>query len=96
MGLMKSYRRYCHRMRMNERVLGNGQLESVWRYKQEAQPGTALPASFPFRTALAAAGYTTIEDLNGADECELQEIALLGVFDAQAVIAAITTLLPSP
>jgi len=92
MGLLKIYRRYCHRMRMNERRLGNGQLESVWRYKQEAQPGNGLPSTFPFLTTLSDAGYTTREDLDGADLYELYAIAGLGQRDAQVVLDAFAAL----
>jgi hypothetical protein len=96
MGLLKIYRRYCHRMRMNARATGEGQLEGVWRYKQEAQPGVALPAKFPFLAELALGGYTTIEDLDGADTYELQRIAKLAKADAETVLTALTPLLPSP
>lgn len=96
MGLLKIYRRYCHRERMNARVLGNGQLESVWRAKQEAQPGNALPSTFPFLTALTTGGYTTREDLDGADLYELQAIALLAKRDAQVVLDAYAALPPLP
>lgn len=83
-------------MRMNERAMQNGQLEAVWKYKQEAQPGTALPATFPFLADLALSGYTTREDLNGADEYELKRIALLDSIAAQTVLYAFAHLPPLP
>lgn len=83
-------------MRMNERAMGNGQLEAVWKSKQEAQPGTALPAKFPFLIDLAAGGYTTREDLDGADEYELKAIAKLDALSAQAVLYAFAHLPPLP
>jgi len=43
----------------------------VWRAKQEAVPGVALAATFPYLSKLAECGYTTEEDLDGADEAEL-------------------------
>ena len=43
----------------------------MWRAKQEAQPGTALPADFPYLSRLAAEGYTTVHDLDGADVEEM-------------------------
>jgi hypothetical protein len=50
-----------------------GGIEAVFRAKQEAIPATALPADFPFLGRLAAVGYTTIDDLHGADGEELSE-----------------------
>lgn len=46
-------------------------LSGAYRSKQEAEPGTDLPAGFVLKTELAALGYTTVEDLDGADEQEL-------------------------
>jgi hypothetical protein len=66
-------------------------LEAVWRGKQEAEAGTDLPASFPFLTELEALGYTTEEDLDGADACELTDLGL-GAFEAEAVLAAFAEL----
>lgn len=65
--------------------------DGVWRAKQEAQPGTTLPATFPALTALATAGYTTVEDLDGATEDELIT-AGLSSHDARSVIVARATL----
>lgn len=96
MGLLLIYRRYAHRMRMNARAFGDGEIEGVWRSKQEAQPGTALPSNFPFLSTLDVGGYTTQEDLTGADTYELQRIALLGTRDAQAVLDALALLPPLP
>lgn len=94
MGLMLRYRRYLHRMRMNARVRDDGELESAWRAKQEEQPGTPLPSSFPFLDVLAAAGYTMQEDLDGADKYELQHIALMNGQDADVVLTALQALPP--
>lgn len=96
MGLLLIYRRYCHRMRMNARVRGDGELESVWKYKQEAQPATPLPSSFPFLDQLACAGYTTQDDLTGADAYELYRIAHLDSQDAEVVLMALAALPPLP
>lgn len=65
----------------------------VWRWKQERQPGTALPETFPSLTRLAAAGYTTVEDLDGADEAEL-EAAEFSLRDAQWILSELAELLP--
>lgn len=71
----------------------------AWRGKQEAEPGTALPTTFPAYTKLAAAGYTTKEDLDGAwhDDVwattnELIETASLSQREADAVKAAFALL----
>jgi hypothetical protein len=95
-GLLRIYRRYCHRERMNARARDEGALESAWRSKQEFQPGTPLPAGFPFLAELAAGGYETQEDLLGADRLELEAIALLSPRDADAVLAAYALLPPLP
>ena len=63
----------------------------VWRAKQEAEPGTPLPATFPALAALSAVGYTTAEDVRGADELELRK-AGLSINDARAVVAAALTI----
>lgn len=64
------------------------------RYKQEAEPGVALPADFPFLSKISAAnvGYTTIEDLDGADEDELTAVGLTPR-EARAVLTRLQTLL---
>lgn len=62
-------------------------LEAVWRSKQEAEAGTALPATFSLLAELATYGYTTAEDLDGADECELTTVGLSPT-EAAAVLQA--------
>ncbi len=57
--------------------------------KQNALPGTPLPSTLPALTKLAAAHYTMIEDVRGADVDELVEQAGLTRSEAQAVLAAI-------
>lgn len=65
-------------------------LASAWRGLQEREPGTSLPASFPGRESLVAAGYTTIEDVDGADVSELlSNVPGLGRRDAEAALAAV-------
>lgn len=66
-------------------------IAAVWRAKQEAQPGTVLPDPFPARASLAAAGYTTVEDLAGATEDELIN-AGLSTHEARTALKAISTL----
>jgi len=67
-------------------------VRDVWKGKQEAEPGTALPTSFPSYAALSAIGYTTKEDLDGADADELVETVGLSQSEAAAVMAAVATL----
>jgi len=64
-------------------------ISSIWQAKQEEEPGTALPADFPSLIALRRAGYTTVEDIDGADANELRQA---GVGDAEAVLAAVALL----
>lgn len=86
-------RRYYLHKRLEARVQcgGDDQLETVWQAKQEAEPGTPLPPTFPHLATLAPLGYTTTEDLDGADVCELER-AGLSARDAEEVIAAISPL----
>jgi hypothetical protein len=65
---------------------------NTWWGKQEGEPGAALPGDFPSREALAAAHYTTVEDLTGAGTQELVVEARLTTKQADAVIAALAAL----
>lgn len=60
---------------------GDTHLAGVWRAKQETLAWPDLPAGFPARAALVAAGYTTVRDLDGAAADELTD---LGLTPAQA------------
>lgn len=62
---------------------------SVWRHKQESIAGTPLSAGFPSKDELADIGYSTVEDLAGADAKELTKRGL-----SSAEAAAILTALP--
>lgn len=81
---------------MNALFIGDFETACVWRAKQEAQPGTPLPITFPFLLDLACGGYTTREDLDGADCFELVQIARLHKGDAQIVLTAFAALPPIP
>jgi hypothetical protein len=72
--------------------IGDSALASTWRTKQAGVEGEALPDDFPHASALAAVGYTTREDLDGADEDELAHDAGLGLRAAQAILAALAAL----
>jgi hypothetical protein len=93
-----TYRRYLHNERMNARARQDKELESVWRAKQEAQPGTAIPASVPYHPELAMGGYEALEDLDGADSCELVTMTSLACGpglthrEADQVMAALAAL----
>lgn len=90
MGEVRLPRRYylAQRLRAREALLEEG----VWQAKQEAEPGTELAADFPSAAALEAAGYTTVEDLDGADVAELRRAGLTRR-QAETVIAAVAPLL---
>lgn len=62
-----------------------------WREKHLAEPGTALPANFPFMSALTSRGYTTVQDLDGAPLRELARVGLRGR-DADEVLKALAAL----
>lgn len=65
---------------------------SVWQAHQEEQPGTPLPGDFPALTTLTVGGYTTVEDLDGADATELAEWARISAPQAKAIFAALAAL----
>jgi hypothetical protein len=81
-------RRFYLKKRHMAKLAGEHALSAIWHARQEEQPGTALPAAFPFRAELVAAGYTTSEDLEGADADELVEWACVDNSAAKAIIAA--------
>jgi hypothetical protein len=61
---------------------------NVWQAKQEAEPGTPLAADFPLKADLAKVGYTTEEDLDGADQAELERAGFKSN-QAKKIIAAL-------
>lgn len=67
---------------------GEYALQAVFRAIQEAETGTALPASFPYLSKLTPVGYTTKEDLSGVDADELRTNVQLGKSAADQIIAA--------
>jgi hypothetical protein len=92
MSTVPSPRRYYLLKRLEAARSEDRPLDGVWRSKQEAQPGTALPTTFPFRSQLVAVGYTTAEDLDGATVDELVTYVSLPSRDAAAVVAAAANL----
>ena len=86
---MRSPRRYYLLKLLSARRLGRE--EGVWRSKLLEYPGTDLPSSFPYRAALVAAGYTTVEDVDGATPLELALYARLSTNAANTVIWAAVT-----
>jgi hypothetical protein len=67
-------------------------LAEVWRSKQENEPGTPLPATFPYLEVLAERGYETVEDLTGASVKELTDRCFNSA-DAEIILAALDELL---
>jgi hypothetical protein len=71
MAAVRNPRRYCL---LKSRALDANdmrELAAAFRGKQDAITGTPLPGGVPHQAALAAARYTTVEDLDGADVDEL-------------------------
>lgn len=87
-----SPRRFYLSKRIVARLLGEHALSSNWWHQQDQQPHTVLPDGFPSKAALAIAGYTASEDLEGADESELVEWACISNSAARAVLAAYAAL----
>lgn len=85
-------RRVYLKKRKMARQAGDLALSAVWQSRQEEQAGAALPVGFPHLADLTAAGYTTAQDLEGADESELVEWARISTSAARAVLAAYAAL----
>jgi hypothetical protein len=88
MSEIKRPRRYYLHKRLQAALYEESDIELTWQAKQESEPGTPLPTSFPHRAALAAFGYTTSEDLDGADADELLRVGF-STDDAKAIIEAL-------
>ena len=84
----RSPRRFFLHKRIQARLFEEGDLEPVWQARQEAEPGTVLASTFPHKSRLAELGYTTTEDLDGADEAELRRAGLTAS-QAKDVIGAL-------
>lgn len=92
MAEVKSLRRFYLHKRLYAALYEDSELALTWRSKQEAQSGTELPASFPERSTLGELGYSTVEDLDGAD---IEELSRVGFSSNQAtsILAALQPLL---
>lgn len=75
-------------------VDGEFGLTKVWQHHQEQQPHTLLPDDFPVKAKLVAAGYTALEDLEGASAEELRDWASLSHREAQAALKEYAALVP--
>jgi hypothetical protein len=82
-----NHRRYCF-LKYRENYAADDDLWYSWDAKRKSIAGTELPASFPARTALLAAGYLVLEEIQGASETELIT-AGLRASQAAAVVAAL-------
>lgn len=87
----RARRYYLHQRFWYLRVEKSIGQASVWQAKQEAEPGTPLAADFPYLALLVAAGYSTVEDIDGADQAELME-AGLSAAQASTALAALPPL----
>jgi hypothetical protein len=85
---VKRPRRYYLHKRLEARNCSQDDMDLIWRAKQEAEPGTLLGSDFPNKTLLEEIGYTTTEDLDGADEAELVRAGLTQQ-QAKTVVAAL-------
>lgn len=91
MSTLNSTRRFYLLKRLHAKRLTDDS-EGIWRGKQEAIAGTNLPADFPLLTRLESAGYTTIEDLNGADARELR-VSCFTAEESERILAALAPLI---
>lgn len=74
---------------------GDFGLTKVWQHHQESLPGVPLPGGFPAKAKLEAAGYTALEDLEGASTEELRDWASLSRSEAAAALAAHAAIVPT-
>ena len=81
-------RRFYLSKRIAARLIGELALSATWHHHQDQQPHTLLPADFPAKAKLESAGYTAIEDLEGASVEELLDWASLSTHEAEAALAA--------
>lgn len=91
MSTIESERRYylLKRLRAKQRDEDSA---GIWKSKQEAVAGTALPATFPLLSRLSTAGYTTTEDLHGSDATELS-VSGFSARESELILAALAPLL---
>jgi hypothetical protein len=89
---IRNYRRYCLLKRQWATNNEETAMASLWQAKQEAESGSDLPATFPFRERLAACFYTTSEDLDGADVAELADLGAFTTREAQRILTAFNAL----
>jgi len=87
-----SHRRFYLWKRLSANAQGLYAMGAVWRAKQDDEPGVALPDTFPSRSRLLSIGYSTKEDLVGADVDELVEYVGISQREAEAVLAAFAKL----
>lgn len=84
-----TYRRYLLIRALTADRMQQVALALTWRGILNQQPaGPALPATFPFRARLIAAGYSDLELLDGVTENELAIYAGFYPLDAKAIVAA--------
>ena len=86
--VIATHRRYLYLKYAYNARLGEDDRATVWDAKRRLVPGTTIPVSFPARTALLAAGFLVLEEIEGADETELTT-AGLSTLQAAAVVAAL-------
>lgn len=85
-----SYKRYLLLKSLEADRMEQRAAAAAWRGLLAEQPaGDELPATFPFRAKLMAAGYRELTMLVGATEDELVVFAQLGPLDSRAVLAAV-------
>jgi hypothetical protein len=86
------YRRYCLLKGRAAKAREHFAMQQLWQVKQRAEPGDSLPADFPFRDRLVAVGYETIQDLNGADASELEDVCFTAR-ESATIFAALAPLI---
>ena len=84
-----SYKRYLLLKALTAYRMQQEGLAAAWLGLLAEQPaGDALPATFPFRSRLIAAGYKELQLLDGVTEDELAVYAGFAPLDAKVIVAA--------
>lgn len=83
---VRSHRRYLF-LKARALLAAGEPTYSVFDAKRLDLPGTVLPLTLPYRSAVIAAGYLVLEELQGADAAELTKAGLTPQQAARVVAA---------
>jgi len=91
---MKTLRRYLLLQAADAVARLDMGLASILWGRQEAEPGTLIPANTPAYAELIANHYKTVEDIDGSNPAELTKLAGISARDAQAIYSFLGLTIP--